>query len=175
MARCLNEEQRKLAEENHNLIYGYCKRHNVDTDEYYDILAIGLCKAATVYDSSTNNKFSTLAERCMRNELNDYFRSVNKKNNIPENNIISYDAPSEDGNGVDLKNIVHNNVSLDEKLISKQTINEMLSLLNEKEKTVTLFLIQGNTEREIAVMMNFTPQNVNKIKKGIRKKLQAYL
>ena len=42
----LNDEQRKLVADNHNLIYQYLIDNNLPQDEYYDIAAIGLCKAA---------------------------------------------------------------------------------------------------------------------------------
>ena len=42
----LNEYQQKYAEQNHNLIYGILNDKNLSIDEYYDVAAIGLCKAA---------------------------------------------------------------------------------------------------------------------------------
>ena len=48
----LNDEQRKLVADNHNLIYQYLIDNNLPQDEYYDIAAIGLCKAALKYDTA---------------------------------------------------------------------------------------------------------------------------
>ena len=45
----MTEEQKKLAEENHSLIYFYARKYNMSKQEFddmYGILAIGLCKAA---------------------------------------------------------------------------------------------------------------------------------
>ena len=42
----LTKEQKELVENNHKLIYYYIHKNGLSVDEYYDILAIGLCKAA---------------------------------------------------------------------------------------------------------------------------------
>lgn len=65
----LNKEQQKLVETNHNLIYSFAKSNNIDVEEFYDVLAIGLCKAALVYDEN-KGMFSTLAYKCMSNSYN---------------------------------------------------------------------------------------------------------
>ena len=63
----LNTEQRKLVEDNHDLIYGFMTKYRLDFSTWYDICAIGLCKAGMAYDGS--NRFSTLAYHCMHNEV----------------------------------------------------------------------------------------------------------
>ena len=45
----LTPEQQKLVTDNHNLIYSLANAKNIDLDEYYDVLAIGLCKAAITF------------------------------------------------------------------------------------------------------------------------------
>ena len=60
----LNDEQRKLVEDNHNLIYQYLIDNKLPQDEYYDIAAIGLCKAALKYDTS-KGAFSTYVYRAI--------------------------------------------------------------------------------------------------------------
>lgn len=65
----LNDEQRKLVADNHNLIYQYLIDNNLPQDEYYDIVAIGLCKAALKYDTS-KGAFSTYVYKTVRNIIN---------------------------------------------------------------------------------------------------------
>ncbi len=60
----MTEEQKKLAEENHNLIYFYARKYHMSKQEFedmYGILAIGLCKATRDYDESRGRAFSTVA------------------------------------------------------------------------------------------------------------------
>ena len=87
----LNYEQQQLAEQNHNLIYSFAKSRKLDLEEYYDVLAIGLCKAALVYDENKAT-FSTLAYKCMNNEYNKIIRGQTVQRKIPDNLISSLDA-----------------------------------------------------------------------------------
>lgn len=56
----MTEEQKELAEKNHNLIYGFMHKYDIDED-YYDILAIALCEAAMTYRPELGHKFTTWA------------------------------------------------------------------------------------------------------------------
>ena len=55
----LTSTQQKMVEENHNLIYGMAHKYKINLDEYYDVLAIGLCKAAMTFDE-TKDSFQLL-------------------------------------------------------------------------------------------------------------------
>lgn len=93
MQKRLNEEQRKLAEDNHNLILSYLSKKHLSYDEFYDVCAIGLCIAALNYDSSLGYSFSTLAFLCMKNEVMREFRQMNLARIVPSDLIDSLDAP----------------------------------------------------------------------------------
>ena len=60
----MTPDQQKLASENHDLIAGYCKKNNLESDEWYGDLAFALCRAAQIYDPSRNVRFSTVAFAC---------------------------------------------------------------------------------------------------------------
>ena len=88
----LNDEQRKLVADNHKLIYFYAHKHNVDVDEYYDLLALALCQAAYNYDK-TKGAFSTIAIRTMELKMLNEYRIYDGsyKKNIPKNKIDYYE------------------------------------------------------------------------------------
>ena len=44
----LTQQQQQLVEDNHKLIYFYLYRNSLSVDEFYDVAAIGLCKAAII-------------------------------------------------------------------------------------------------------------------------------
>ena len=72
MSLKLNDEQRKLVEQNHNLIYSAmtkCGIRRQDFDDYYGFAAIGLCKAAIDYDKTRCISFSTYAYLCIEYEI----------------------------------------------------------------------------------------------------------
>lgn len=93
----LTNDERELVEKNHNLIYWYANSHNLDLNDYYDILAIALCKAAIGYDSS-KGAFSTYATRCLENARLMEIRNNNCKSR--QALVISFDTviSEKDGN-----------------------------------------------------------------------------
>lgn len=71
----LTPQQQKLVEDNHNLIYSLAYKKNINLDEFYGDLAIGLCKAALAFDEN-RGKFSTLAYTSMYNEYKIRLRQI---------------------------------------------------------------------------------------------------
>lgn len=70
----MTKEQEQLVTDNHNLIYFFLNKWGKileysDMTDYYDICAIGLCKAAITYDSSKDVKFATYAAICIENAI----------------------------------------------------------------------------------------------------------
>lgn len=85
----MTREAQKLVEDNHNLIYKFLRNYNLE-DDWYDVAAIGLCKAANNYNSD-KYEFSTYAYRCMYNEMwKDNWRYKNVKEYIPDALILHY-------------------------------------------------------------------------------------
>lgn len=68
----LNKEQQKLVSDNHDLIYRFLNVRRLSMDaveDWYGAAAVGLCKAAYIYDSKSGCDFETLAYIAMNNEL----------------------------------------------------------------------------------------------------------
>lgn len=173
----LTKEQQNLVELNHNLIYKFAKKRNVIVDDYYDILAIGLCKAATIFDKN-KGEFSTVAFRCMENELCMYWRHEQRQSAVPEDMILSYDAPigdeDSDSKGSFLDNFADSN-STHDIVISNIMSNMLLSVLNDKEKNIVEFLDDGLSQVDIAIKLGCTRQNISYCIKQIGKKWTNYL
>lgn len=88
----LTLDQQRIVSENHNLIYSLANKKNINLDEYYDVLAIGLCKAAIAFDN-TKGKFSTLAYTVMLNEYKQELRKQQNERAIPQDKLLSFDVP----------------------------------------------------------------------------------
>lgn len=171
----LTERQRELAAKNHNLIYAYAHKKGISIDDYYDVLAIGLCNAAKAFDED-RSKFSTFAFCCMENELNLCWKNTQRKSIIPEELIFSYDAPinpidSDDNNLTKfiVDDYLHNEI------LSNMISLEFIDSLTDKEKEIISLLLKGMTHKEIADAMGFRRQNVNYHLKKIRKKANCLL
>ncbi len=109
MSQMLSEEQQKLVEENHNLIYSFLKSRKLSLDaveDWYGAAAIGLCKAAIAYDKKRKAKFTTFAYLAMETEVRQVMRR-NRKCIVP---VTSLNEPIADG--LSLEDILEDNMTL---------------------------------------------------------------
>lgn len=161
----LTEEQKELVEKNHNLIYDFAHKRNIlNVDDYYGILAVGLCKAAKSYDESRGYAFSTLAFKCMDNELKDVLRrydlSVNK-------HTLSYDDESFPKDFPDSRTYRGMQYAI--------MLDSLTMKLNSKEVKVLSMIADGDTQNEIAEKMGCKQQNISYYIKQIKKKIGHWL
>lgn len=163
----LTDNQRELAEKNHNLIYKFAYKRNILIDEYYGVLAEGLCKAAKIYDSSKAN-FATLAFRCMENELCMYWRSLQKKSLIPNEIMCSIDSDEKS-----FKEPFDSRTF--DKLEYDIMMEEFKDILNDNEIMIIKMIADGETHNEIAEKMGCKRQNIGYYMKQIKKKLQDFI
>ena len=88
----LNEEQQKIVSNNTGLIYSFAKDYHLDLEEYYGILAEGLCRAAYLYDYNRSWSFSKFAYVCMRSiTFSEYNKTTKREKDCWKRNNI--DAP----------------------------------------------------------------------------------
>ena len=180
----LTTEQQLLAEENHNLIYSFAQYKNLSLEEYYDILAIGLCQAARAYDE-TKGKFSTLAYNCMYHA---YCLECNRNNRqciIPNDKLLYYESDlcnsscndfyDSDNHASYVDYELKNHYSDYDKVMDEMLLSNLIGLLNEKEKSVYEYMMDGLTQKKIAEKMGWSPQNVSLQLQKIRGKWRRYL
>lgn len=165
----LTEEQKKLVEENHNLIYWFAKKYHVPIEEYYDVLAQGLCMAAYHYDPSKCS-FSTYAYLCMNTEMHVEYRKTLRKSEIPQGNIFHYE------NAWQLSDLIPTNEKTENKVIDRISYENLISLLNDilndKDKEVLSYILNGLTMREIAKIEGTSHQAIHNRMKKIREKVK---
>ena len=165
----LTEGQKKLVEENHNLIYWFAKKYHVPIEEYYDVLAQGLCMAAYHYDPSKCS-FSTYAYLCMNTEMHVEYRKTLRKSEIPQGNIFHYE------NAWQLSDLIPTNEKTENKVIDRISYENLISLLNDilndKDKEVLNYILNGLTMREIAKIEGTSHQAIHNRMKKIREKVK---
>ena len=169
--KSLTPKQQELAAKNHNLIYEFAKRKNIVIEEYYDILAIGLCKAALYYNPA-KGEFSRI-----ENVMKDHWKLSSNKKRIPEELISSYNVPKdeENVNGDSFMDDITDGYSLQDMVESELLCSTLMNLLNGKEQKVIKYILQGYTQREIADIMNFKQPYVAQIKNSIKQKWKKYI
>ena len=172
----LNYKQQQLVELNHNLIYSFAHLRKVNLEEYYDVLAIGLCKAALVYDENRAT-FSTLAYKCMSNEYNKIIKKQIVKRKIPDTLISSLDEvidiSDEDNSEITLYDYIKKDIFPvpDENMIINIMIENFYNYkLTEQEQKVFKLLAQDRTQVEIGKIMELTRSRIGQIVMRIRSK-----
>lgn len=176
--RSLTNKESQLIEKNHNLIYSFAKRKNLVLDDYYDILAIGLCKAA-IYHDEKKGAFSTIAYNCMQSELDDYFKSLQRKYVVPEECVISFDAVRFDDNSANndsfLSSLIVEFNATEDLIIGELVCESFKNILNDVEKQVLELLLQDYTHREIAEYVGCSHQSITYYIKKIKIKYANFL
>lgn len=168
----LNDEQKKLAEENHNLIYKFIALRNLDAEELYDLLAISLCKAVLSYKSNLGYTFATYAFKCMGNDYFNYIRSITKRFRIPLKYSTSFEDLSDlDDSDLDYLKILEDKKAFDNSIIE---LKDFVIRLSNMQRKVFYGLMYGYNENELARFFKCSRQNINLVKKEIGKKYLKY-
>ena len=173
----LTKDQRQLAADNHKLIYGYAYKNDLDLDEYYDILAIGLCLAAQGYDPTKGSAFSTYAYSAMTNEVIRYWRLKARAKEIPKSVTTSIQKVINPSDGENDE--IGEKILYDEKVqspdISRIEVSEFLMGLNETQRQIVLYLLEGYTHREIGKMLGVTGSYIGQLKLGIIQRYYMFI
>ena len=156
MKNALTEEQKKLVEDNHNLIYSYMWNKGLslnDTEDWYGVLATALCKTAKLYDPDRGYKFATLAFAVMDNDLKMIFR--HRQIQIPEESQLSLDTPL-DEKGNTAHEIVADAKDRFQSIYLKDAVQNTLRAMTERENQIIKCLLQNElsqkaTAREVGM------------------------
>lgn len=170
----MTDKQRELAEQNHNLIYDFMRKRNLDEEEYYGIVAIGLCKAATNYNHK-KGEFSTLAYKCMDNEVAGHLKYINGKTKIPSDRIFSYNILLNEDESESYIDIMLGS-DFDTFKAAEKNIEyaNFFKKLNDREKFIIKCFENGLNQTEIANGLNITQQAIYRNVKRIRNKWSKF-
>ena len=85
----LTKDERNRVVENHNLIYAYCQKKNLDIGEWYGVLGETLCKCAKHYNESSGTKFSTFVYASFKNAVYADYKNRHLDRVVPQEKIVS--------------------------------------------------------------------------------------
>lgn len=175
----LTNEQKKLVEENHNLIYyvfhKYCKDKKLD-DVYGDLAEV-LCRSAQKYNQNKKIKFNTYATNSMLNRLKQLHIDENRIKRKAE--IISYDTIPKNKEGTkELERQTYLDLFEDKKqnIEDKVMLNSVLRDINDlppNQKEIMRLLIQNENMSEVARITGISKQCTTEKIRKIQKKLMA--
>lgn len=169
----MSKEARELAEKNHDLIYSFCNDHHIDRDEFYGVAAIGLCKAATIFDPE-KGRFSTVAYRCMRNE---YFRwleiaRVRNPDKITPLSLSYFEEEDREEAHKPIKPPTDDN-DFTESIHSSMMFERLWKSLSDRERAAVAGKLNGKSNMVIGESLGITGETVRQAIKRARIKYEA--
>lgn len=185
METTLSIDRKKLAEENHKLIYWFCWKNHLDIEEWYDIIAIGYMKGINSYDETKGVELSTYLSKIMKNEYLMVLRLKQAKSRIPEAEIFSLEFEFGIGNGSNKEKndanmydiISDKNSDFEERICLKIDLEKALKNIKIKDRYRRIYglRIKGYTYIEIAEIEKCSRARIHTICKNVNEKLKIYL
>ena len=140
--------------------------NNLPQDEYYDIAAIGLCKAALKYDTS-KGAFSTYVYRAIGNNISR--ERVNEKRHTVS--ALSYNVTaSVHGEETDVEHIetFSCNADVENENVTKTFFKWFIEYMSLRELQIMYCKSRNMTDREIGKMYNVTHAAISRVWRRIK-------
>ena len=157
----LTDEQRKLAEENHDLIFAFLQHNHLSESQYYDVVVFGyLCAAQEYCENSKLQQysFSTVAWRKMRQELSQYNKYLSRDKR--HSTMISIDND-------DIESYENYAVSEQDELMKQVEMDLLLHTLATKlpprKMRIIRMKLAGAKMHEIAKAERITFHDINRL------------
>lgn len=163
-------EYQDFVTRHHNLIYHCIRKHNLDEEEYYDLFAIALCRAAMTYRDDGGAGFAQYAITCMEHEMcRDFeYRHYQCRD---ENRVMSL-CEFDDENGKDDRTqILQDRQNVVEMVAFRDAMERTYQRCTKKQKKILALVACGYSQTETARMMGVTHQRIQMQMREIRSKL----
>lgn len=150
----LTEMEKRMAEENHNLVYSFLHRHGYSIEEFYNVVIFGYLRGIQVYnrreDVRKKYQLAFICERYMSVAVGNYFRSKNAQKRKPMEITVSLDINYAETDNI--YNLVGGKSVEDEVLESKQ-VDEMMENLSEVQRDILKLKLEGYDNKEILSLL----------------------
>ena len=148
----LTEQERKFAEENHNLIYGFLHTYGYSIEDFYNTAVFGYLRAVEVYHRKEkykgNYNFSSVAYQYMRAEISNHLRMQNAKKRKPSEKNLSLESEN-------IQNKTSEK-SPEQKLMEAETLTEILESMTELQRKITGMKMDGYENKEIFLILDMS-------------------
>lgn len=170
----LTSEQQEVVMKNHGLIYFYLHKNNLSIEDYYDLAAIGLCKAVLTYEKH-KGAFSTYAFLCMQCEIATEKRKFLAYHRQVYKNMLSLDTEVENNkeNTFTLTDIIPYKDNAFTAFELRQDLQELLKD-NPVELEILKMYYLGFTQKEISKKVNISQSYISRLIRRIGVELYEY-
>ena len=176
-ARPLTDEEKIFAEKNHNLMYRYISIHELDLEDWYDILIIPYLQAVKkyfTYEHLQKYKFEQIFFRTLDSARSNYWRAMNRKMRCSSGGIYSYEnlvckRERDDLTGLECaENMAYLangicNESAENEVVGTEMLKEALKTLDEEDRMIIEKKLYGYSDEEIYKSMGISVKKYNQI------------
>uniref|UniRef100_UPI004027E31B sigma-70 family RNA polymerase sigma factor n=1 Tax=Eubacterium sp. TaxID=142586 RepID=UPI004027E31B len=129
---------------------------------------IGLLAAVKSFEADKGKTFLSYAYTCVNNSIQTALRKVNRKKDIPKNDIVPFEKEFVDGKT--------NSLSAEDSFLAQESVSMLLQQLDKslskfENEVLRLFLV-GCSYNEIAERLYKSPKAIDNALQRIRKKLK---
>lgn len=152
----------------------YVESRGYDYNDLVQEGMIGLSRAISDFSNQKDVQFITFANVCIERQIYTFLRNIDSGKHKILNDSLSYDTTTNTyGRSLteilDDKNINPETTFLESEE-TKELINNIISVLNEREVEVFKLRSQGFSYKEIAALLNLTEKQVSKSLEKIKAK-----
>lgn len=170
----LNDEQRKLIEDNYNLIYYFYSRYfgsMLNNEEYNGIAHEALCRAALNYNSE-KGKFGTCLYWQLKSAISRHFRESNRNKRKLNQSTISLETYIYELNGLKISDTISDFNDTISDVIEKSYWDEILKKQSKKKQLIVKLKLLGYNQSEVAKIIGMTQQGVRSQLMTLKKQIE---
>ena len=159
----LNDEQRRFATENHDLVFAFLNEKGLSEDDYYDVAIFGYLQAVYEYTtrpSLQKYSFGTIAWRRMSSRIANHYRDSSAPKRCAQ--CVSLYAPADDS-GLTWAETLAAEDDCMTKLEAELLLHELAAKLPCRQMHVLRMKADGYGVREIANQQNTTMRTVRSL------------
>ena len=163
--KTLTDEERKFAEENHDLVYAFLKENSLPVGQYYDIVVFGyLCAVQEYYKHQKlqKYKFATVAWKKMKRELNHHYEYLTREKRIPLTSLCHFGIAEE----VDNRCATDWQDELMVQLETELILHSLAKKLPSKEMRIIRMKLDGAGMHDIAKAERITFHDIKQLLAG---------
>lgn len=166
--KALTDEQRKFAEENHDLMYAFLKENGLESSQYYDIVVFGYLCAVQEYCEKPKlqkYKFATVAWKKMLCALKNHYKHMARDILFQEDTVHIEDTSAKRAH-VPLENIAGSQDELMVQLETELILHALAKKLPSREMRIICMKLDGAGMHDIAKAERITFHDIKQLLAG---------
>lgn len=164
MMKPMTDEQRKLAEENHDLVYAFLEENHLSVNQYYDVVIFGyLCSVQEYCENSHLKKYhlATLAWKKMKRELIRYYKYLGSDKR--SYSTVSFQDHISDNSSLCWEDVICDKTDVLEQLQTELILHDLAVKLPKKEMRIIRRKLYGEKMHDIAKAEKMTFSDINQL------------